>query len=422
MKNAFVPFMNYIEPTIDDFSIIKSPLNINNVDDFISCRKDIFELKNNQFSDYDEENEEEEDDFPYVTPKNCISNNEESPNLVNIFSFENEPKEAINHVFIENDNNKEDEISKKMIKMSDFLGENNSDKENSDELNSLSKDDSLKDTYNKSNNINILGEPENNVNILNKTCKNINIKNIIKKQLKKDKNKTEYLEFDYTKKFQLFNKGTNNKYVNEIINLINNKEKNQKKLFKIYSCGNENAVKLVGRKRKNKKKKRCEKPDDIRKKLKSRFHKIFTKKLNDNLKAANSEKEFYPMPQIFISNIAKKHNKNVMNMELKDLFKKDFIEDYKDYKSSHIKSSNDKYIKNINTLNYLEKNIDILEKSNFNIIGGMKYSEILEEFFYSEEFENTVISESKKKSPEYIQDYVLKARTYVQFFTSNDSD
>ena len=73
-------------------------------------------------------------------------------------------------------------------------------------------------------------------------------------------------------------------------------------------------------------------------------------------------------------------------------------------------------------MNYLEKNIDILEKSNFNIIGGMKYSEILEEFFYSEEFENTVISESKKKSPEYIQDYVLKARTYVQFFTSNDSD
>ena len=46
----------------------------------------------------------------------------------------------------------------------------------------------------------------------------------------------------------------------------------------------------------------------------------------------------------------------------------------------------------------------------------MKYFEILEEFFYSKEFEDTIISESKKKSFEYVKDYVKIARTYAKFY------
>ena len=235
----------------------------------------------------------------------------------------------------------------------------------------------------------------------------------VSKKSENVKNNLQNLEFDYTKNFNLFDKGTNNPYVNAVITSINNKQEQDKKVFNIDKIKNENSVKLVGKKR------RGEESDDIRKKLKSRFHKILTKKINDNLKAVNSEKKFYLMPQIFISNIAKKQNKEVMNMKLKDLFRKNFVEDYKEYKLKNIGANNDKYLKNLKTLEYLEKNIDIQEKSKFNIIGEMKYFEILEEFFYSKEFEDTVITESKKKSYEYIKDYVNKARTYVKFFLCN---
>ena len=105
-----------------------------------------------------------------------------------------------------------------------------------------------------------------------------------------------------------------------------------------------------------------------------------------------------------------------MNMKMRGLFQKNFIEDYKQYITKNIEANNDKYSRNLRTLEYLEKNVDIQEKSKFNIIGEMKYFEILEEFFYSKEFEDTVIAESKKKSFEYVKNYVKLARTYVKFF------
>ena len=287
-----------------------------------------------------------------------------------------------------------------------------------DDTKNNSKDLPLKDKNNSNNTI-ISDQTVIENEISNGTNENIIDSCNTNDKLEKPTTEREKLEMNYIEKFQLFNKGTNNPYVNEVINSLNDtKTKQPKKLFNIDNF--RNGVKLVGRKRSNKIKKRCEKPDDIRKKLKSRFHKIFTKKLNDNLKEINSEKKFYLMPQIFICNIAKKQNKEAMNMKIKDLLRKNFVDEYKDYKLKNIESNNDKYLKNLKTLEYLEKNIDIQEKSKFNIIGEMKYFEILEEFFYSEEFEDTVITESKKKSFEYVKDYVNKARTYVKFFLYSD--
>ena len=410
MNKIFSPFLIYPDNQAENvFSIMSTPLNLNNIDDF-----DFFQ-KSNQFSDNEEENEEE-DDFDFIN-KNCISSNEEISNFVNIFSFENEPKETFSHIDAENTIKNKDGVSLKKGEISIFSGKNN-DKNNNVELNSLnSKDNSLNENKNKSNDINkvdVLNKPIIEYNIDNKKSEN-NINNkIINKKLKKVKNKWQNLEIDYVKNFQLFSKCTNDSYINEIIKSINKKKKKTKKLFKIYNIDNEDNVKLIGKKRK--KKKRCEKPDDIRKKLKSRFHKIFTKKINDNLKAANSEKKFYLMPQIFISNIAKKQNKEAMKMKMKDLLKKNFVEDYKEYKLKNLKANNKKYENNLNTLNYLEENIDIQEKSKFNTIGEMKYFELLDEFFCSKEFEDTVIEESKKKSFEYVKEYVKKARTYAKFF------
>ena len=290
-KKLFSPFLNHLENSIDDdFSIMDSPLFFNNIDNFSFYQKNVIIQKNNKFSDYDEENGKE-NDFPCFATKNCISNYDES-NFINIFSFESEQKEIISHLYSENNNIKED--GKKMKEMSNLLGENKN-KENNDVLNSLSFIDySIK---NNTSNIYILSKPVVGISITNEICENsFSNSNIINKKLKKTNINWQNLEIEYKREFLLFNKGSNNLYVNEIINSINNIE-NQKikqlnKLFITYNSENRDNDKLIGKKRKNKTNKRSEKPDDIRKKLKSRFHKIFTKKINDNLKAVNSKKNF----------------------------------------------------------------------------------------------------------------------------------
>ena len=268
--------------------------------------------------------------------------------------------------------------------------------------------------YDEGNEKGLLNELVNEINISNQIDGNFKNNNIINKKPKMAKFKLLNFDINHSKKFQLFNKGSNNSFVNEVINSISNIKKQPKKFFEINNFDNVDSVKLIGRKRN--KKHRNEETDNIRKKLKARFHKIFTKKINENLKSANSIKEFYLMPQIFICNINKKQNKEVMNMKLKDLLRKNFIEEYKQYITKNIEANNDKYSRNLRTLEYLEKNVDVQEKSKFNIIGEMKYFEILEEFFNSEEFEDTVISESKKKPFEYVKDYVKTAKTYVKYF------
>ena len=56
------------------------------------------------------------------------------------------------------------------------------------------------------------------------------------------------------------------------------------------------------------KKKRKYKSDDIRKKIKVRFHKVLKNKINESLKNAGSTELFSFLPQFFISNISKKFN------------------------------------------------------------------------------------------------------------------
>ena len=58
--------------------------------------------------------------------------------------------------------------------------------------------------------------------------------------------------------------------------------------------------------KKREKKARKYKPDDIRKKIKVRFHKKIKNILNENLKKAGSQKLFSFLPQLFMGNISKK--------------------------------------------------------------------------------------------------------------------
>ena len=171
-------------------------------------------------------------------------------------------------------------------------------------------------------------------------------------------------------------------------------------------------------KRKRVKKKRKFKPDDIRKKIKARFHKTIKNIINENLKKAGSKELFDFLPQCFIGNISKKTNSKCLELTYKELLSTDFIRELnkQDYKNSNVDHS--KYKKNMQVLNYLENNPDICQRSGFDLIKDRKYKDILKIYFSSAQFENSLIQlKAEKESSEYIQEYIDKASTYISFYS-----
>ena len=156
-------------------------------------------------------------------------------------------------------------------------------------------------------------------------------------------------------------------------------------------------------------------PDNIKKKLKSSFHKNIIKIINNKIKKAYSDKNikenfFNNLPQSFIRNINISENKTKMEMKFGQL-----LINWDDEKNKKTKK-------------FLDKNPDLSEKSNWNIIQNMTYKELLEAFFLSEEFEKSIIAlktkaeKSKKKdkkvSSQYIENYINIALKYIDFFSS----
>ena len=78
-------------------------------------------------------------------------------------------------------------------------------------------------------------------------------------------------------------------------------------------------------KKKRVKKKRKFKPDDIRKKIKARFHKTIKNIINENLKKAGAKELFDFIPQSFIGNVSKKVNNLVLDYTYKEILSSDFI-------------------------------------------------------------------------------------------------
>lgn len=156
-------------------------------------------------------------------------------------------------------------------------------------------------------------------------------------------------------------------------------------------------------------------PDNIKKKLKSSFHKNIIKIINNKIKKAYSDKNikenfFNNLPQSFIRNINISENKTKMEMKFGQL-----LINWDDEKNKKTKK-------------FLDKNPDLSEKSNWNLIQNMTYKELLEAFFLSEEFEKSIIAlktkaeKSKKKdkkvSSQYIENYINIALKYIDFFSS----
>ena len=176
-------------------------------------------------------------------------------------------------------------------------------------------------------------------------------------------------------------------------------------------------------KRRRIKKNRKYKSDDMRKKIKSRFHKTLKNIINENLKKAGSQKLFDFLPQCFIGNVSKRTNNYCLDLTYKELLLTDFVSEYT--KDSYPNKNVDykKYLKNKDVMKYLENNPEICRKSGFDIIMNKKYKELLNIYFSSAEFEDSIIRLKKEnETKEYVLDYVIKAKRYVQFYSNVGKD
>ncbi len=195
--------------------------------------------------------------------------------------------------------------------------------------------------------------------------------------------------------------------------------KNDKKIslsqFKEKKFETKEMIKDEKGRMKQKKKRRKFKPDNIRKKIKAKFHRDLKDALNQKLKKAGSIKLFELLPQSFITDITVKSNNQVLDKTLKKLILNDCIEDNGVKKKT---PDRDKYNKNLEVMKYLEENEEICKKSGLDKILNKKYEDILKVYFHSEEFEKSLIELYKKKNEkiDYIEEYVNKAVTYIEFF------
>ena len=233
-----------------------------------------------------------------------------------------------------------------------------------------------------------------------------------KKKKKKHKKKKNYT---------IFKEGSN-----ELFKMLNEakqkKKKNQffivdHKIEGIKESYQKRRKRRINKKKEKLKKKRKFKPDDIRKKIKARFHKAFKNVINEKLKISGSKEFFDFLPQSFVSNISKQKNKEVMKLTYRQILEKDFTKELKNNKPHKKKVDKAKYDRNLKVLKYLDNNIEISKNSGFDIISKMIYSDILNEYFSSLEFENSILKlKSEEENEDYINEYLVKAKTYVKFF------
>ena len=319
--------------------------------------------------------------------QNCIniSPNINPQNNINQFQkvfFSITPQTNINNVYNNSttQTTKNDQFGQLNI-INNNLNEDSSLKENKQPL--ININNITNDNNNKLIKPILIGEP----NIIN-NCNNVILNNAI---INKNQGRIRIRESAKFKKRKVFNKF-------KVYHIEPRKEK-EKILYKL-------------------KHRRKYKPDDIRKKIKARFHKSIKNIVNENLRIAGSKYLFSFLPQIFISSISRETNHQVLNMSYRDLLKKDFVSDIDEKKYKNKRVDLAKYKNNLNVLDYLDKNPDICEKSGFDIISKMKYGDLLDEYFKSDEFERAI----KKlyldnEEEDYIKEYINKAKSYVKFFS-----
>ena len=172
------------------------------------------------------------------------------------------------------------------------------------------------------------------------------------------------------------------------------------------------------RNKKREKTQRKYKPDDIRKKIKVRFHKKIKNILNENLKNAGANELFSFLPQSFIGNISKKFNYQYMDTTFEELLSINFSDCQKEYFNKNYDYK--QFVKNKKTLEYLKNNPEISKNSGFDKMKKLKYRDILSAYFSSLEFEQSIEQlKEEKEEAEYIHEYIYLAKTYIAYFTDS---
>ena len=267
---------------------------------------------------------------------------------------------------------------------------------------------------------------------------------------------------------------------NNILNIISLNEFNDVNTcypFTIKKLANStlNNIKFEITKNNNNAKKRKDKEDNIRKKIKSVFLKKLRNIINNLLKTSGSKYTFEALPLHFVEDISKKTNFEVMNLTYEEIFnytyhytyqkiindekkeleinienkidnkkeldknKKNKVnnkkeldkniennvdkkEELRQHKIKKNKVALKKSDKNKKTLDYLNSNPIISERSGWNKIKSMKYIDLLRAYFNSEEFDQSLDEVIKKENQNYINKYIFFAKTYITYFQSYNSN
>ena len=285
------------------------------------------------------------------------------------------------------------------------------------------KDNSLKDPNNSSFTQIIIPISIKNYDSSNNQNYEQNMPTQINKQISKINSEITNEPLNTNSENRIFNE---NEVSKKELNNNNKKIKKKKNKFKICHIEykkiekdeTDKKDKIITNRLKHKRK---YKADDIRKKIKARFHKSIKNIINENLRKAGSKKLFTFLPQAFISSIARQTNRYVLNMSFREILQQNFVNDLDEKKYKNKKIDLAKYKKNLSVLEYLDNNPEISKNSGFDIISEMKYCDLLEEYFKSNEFERAIFKlKEENEDEDYIKEYIIKSKNYVKFFMEND--
>ena len=195
------------------------------------------------------------------------------------------------------------------------------------------------------------------------------------------------------------------KYIDQIIKKT---EKKASKLLEIgtyrYSKNNRKRLKTIETKKEN--------SYDLRKKIKSAFHKNLKDIANEKLLLVKALYKLDYFPQKFIINVNRKDNFGIINMKLEELFHNNFKVD-SEFKQSIL----EKYENNLKVLEFLENNkYNTNRKFKFVAIKNMTYLQIYEEYLRSKEFEKEITNLKEIESEFYTTRYIYFAMTLMDFF------
>ena len=165
---------------------------------------------------------------------------------------------------------------------------------------------------------------------------------------------------------------------------------------------------LLKRKRLEKRRRRRDNQDNIRKKIKRGFlNNALYNKLNKKLKEIGSKLFLEKFPQKFACDVVKKTNKLLLNMNLEEIFELKELYNEKELKN---------YYHNLKVV----KNKEIQENEEFKKILNKKYYELFEEYINSDEFIIDEINRLKKNKMHntYIEKYIYLAENFIEFFSN----